>query len=66
MLAGKRGSRQMPNTIYDEGRRAYLGRIDPRKCPYSDEACREAWMKGWYDAKSEEDGNFRSDDAKQT
>ena len=42
----------MAHTIYQQGRDAYLV-IDPRKCPYSDVSSREAWFRGYEDAKAE-------------
>jgi hypothetical protein len=34
----------MAETIYDEGRDAFMHGIGLRKCPNTDEARREAWM----------------------
>ena len=42
----------MSNTIYQQGRDAFMV-IDPRKCPYTDSASRQAWFKGYEDAKAE-------------
>ena len=42
----------MANTVYDKEREAF-GVIDPRKCPYQDQARRDAWFKGYDDAKRE-------------
>jgi ribosome modulation factor len=47
----------MAGTVQDEGRDAFMRGIDPRKCPYDDEARREAWMRGWYDAQREFEAN---------
>jgi ribosome modulation factor len=43
----------MAETIYDEGRRAYRQGVDQRKCPYTDQARRETWLRGWEDARRE-------------
>lgn len=40
-------------TVYDEGRQAFMRGIDPRRCPDTDQARREAWMRGWNDPKQE-------------
>ena len=42
----------MTKTAYQEGREAY-GVIDPRKCPFVDEARRAAWQQGYEDAKKD-------------
>ena len=49
MLSAKHGG-FMADTIYEHGRRAF-GVIDPKKCPYQDTVSREAWFKGYEDAK---------------
>ena len=48
----------MADTVYEEGREAY-GVIDPRKCPYIGDALREAWFRGYEDAKR----SLRTNDA---
>lgn len=40
-------------SVYDEGGAAYRRRVPLRKCPYTDVACREVWMKGWHDEQAE-------------
>jgi hypothetical protein len=46
----------MAKTIYEQGREAF-GVIDPRNCPYQDEACRAAWFKGYEDAERDFENN---------
>lgn len=48
----------MTASIYDEGYAAYTKRIDPRKCPYTNSAGRQAWMAGWQAAKFDDDGLY--------
>jgi|GEM_PF-4014643 len=43
----------MATTAYEQGREDYMRGKDPRKCPYSGDAMRAAWMKGWEDRKRE-------------
>jgi ribosome modulation factor len=40
-------------SIYDQGRVAYRRNIPLHKCPYTDTACRDAWINGWYDEQAE-------------
>jgi len=42
-------------TCYEEGWTAYQQGEDARKCPYTDQARREAWLRGWHEAEQ----NFR-------
>lgn len=39
----------MAKTAYQKGHDAY-GVVDPGQCPYQDNARREAWYNGYYDA----------------
>ncbi|WP_428978214.1 ribosome modulation factor [Hansschlegelia beijingensis] len=37
--------------IEQEGREAFATGVDLRRCPYKDVARRDAWLKGWVDAR---------------
>lgn len=37
--------------IEQEGRAAYSAGVDLRRCPYRDVARRDAWLKGWVEAR---------------
>lgn len=37
--------------IEQEGRVAYGAGVDLRRCPYRDVARRDAWLKGWVEAR---------------
>lgn len=37
--------------IEEEGRQAFAAGVDLRRCPYKDVSRRDAWLKGWVDAR---------------
>jgi len=37
--------------IEQEGREAFAIGVDLRRCPYRDAVRRDAWLKGWMDAR---------------
>ncbi|MFJ5487068.1 Rmf/CrpP family protein [Hansschlegelia beijingensis] len=37
--------------IEQEGREAFATGVDLRRCPYKDVVRRDAWLKGWVDAR---------------
>lgn len=39
------------NAIEQEGRQAFATGVEMRRCPYKDTARRDAWLKGWVDAR---------------
>jgi ribosome modulation factor len=39
------------NGIEQEGREAYAAGVDLRRCPYKDAVRRDAWLKGWVEAR---------------
>ncbi|MGA0531023.1 Rmf/CrpP family protein [Hansschlegelia sp. KR7-227] len=43
----------MATAVEQEGRDAYAAGIEPRRCPYKDAFRRDAWLKGYFDARRE-------------
>ncbi len=43
----------MATAVELEGRQAYAAGVASRKCPYRDAMRRDAWLKGWFDARRE-------------
>jgi ribosome modulation factor len=43
----------MTSSTLEEGREAYLRGIPQQKCPYTDQARREVWTRGWLEKKAE-------------
>lgn len=39
------------NAIEQEGREAYAAGVEMRRCPYKDVSRRDAWLKGWVEAR---------------
>ena len=39
------------HAIEEEGRRAFSTGVNLRHCPYKDTVRRDAWLKGWVDAR---------------
>lgn len=42
----------MSNAIEQEGRDAFAGGVDSRRCPYRDDFRRDAWLRGWFAARA--------------
>jgi ribosome modulation factor len=37
--------------VIQEGRAAFVAGIEMRRCPYRDSTRRDAWLKGWIEAR---------------
>jgi len=37
--------------VIQEGREAFVAGVEMRRCPYKDSSRRDAWLKGWVEAR---------------